>query len=351
MQSACSKQHKYPAPVSHSEPTVKHCMNVNMCVSKVQGDGKSWLKARTTLILRKIEITQFLKIRLDQVPGRVRNTCRSCGNSARLLMRIARSITSCAIVGLRRRSVSLGGHRVLLTAALLAPVGCTQASDEAPQLSSIGINSIAVCYNFNCRSRSHVSLSRLEWAQVAGWFIPAAKNADDEREQIRHAVGWLEELIGRYTPTYRDVAGNLPENAQMPGQLDCIDESRNTTTYLKLLQTNGLLRFHAVVERAYRRALFDQHWSGQIEELANGERYVVDSWFQDNGMLPYVQTASSWKDIPLFSSYSDNSEEQKIPIDAPSANSTATAGNNSDNCASSSDNCVIHGGDSRTTQQ
>jgi|GEM_PF-172809 len=205
----------------------------------------------------------------------------------------------------------------------LALLAFSPSASADTKLSEIGIDAIAVCYNFECKKRDTVSLNSTEWSEVAGWLNPAADNAATERDRIRRAIGWMEELIGRRTPTHRDVAGNLPAGAEMPGQLDCIDESRNTTTYLRLLEKNGLLRFHRVVERAYRRAIFDQHWSGQLEQLSNGDRFVVDSWFQDNGMLPYIQPTNNWKDISLFTSYFDNSrkfEHQRSKQDAQSAN-------------------------------
>ena len=95
------------------------------------------------------------------------------------------------------------------------------------------------------------------------------------------------------------------------GQMDCIDEEKNVTAFLHLLQNQGLLNFHKVVEPAYRRTAWDQHWAGQIEELTGGERWVVDSWFQAYGYNPYIQNAEQWKDIPFFfsSSYIDNSPD------------------------------------------
>ena len=49
--------------------------------------------------------------------------------------------------------------------------------------------------------------------------------------------------------------------------MDCIDESVNTTTYLKLFENHGLLRWHRTIERIQRRGIVDAHWAGQIEEL------------------------------------------------------------------------------------
>jgi len=162
------------------------------------------------------------------------------------------------------------------------------------------ISAIPVCYNFGCNVQTRVSISAREWGEVSGWFYPPAKTAEQERKQIRQAIGWMEAVIGHHTPTYRDKAKDLPEGAEFPGQLDCIDESMNTTVYLRLFQQAGLLRWHKVVRRAYRRAIFDQHWSGQIMEFKTGQRFVVDSWFEDNGMLPYIAASNVWSDIPFF---------------------------------------------------
>lgn len=197
----------------------------------------------------------------------------------------------------------LTGCLTLLFLAISAP-GLAAPADERLEDAMWQLqpqpNAIPVCYDFGCKVQTTVAISDLEWGEVSGWFYPRAKSAEQERKQIRQAIGWMEVIIGRYTPTYRDKAKDLPEGAQFPGQLDCIDESMNTTVYLRLFQQAGLLRWHKVIRRAYRRAIFDQHWSGQIMELKTGKRFVVDSWFEDNGMLPYIADSSVWGDIPFF---------------------------------------------------
>lgn len=193
---------------------------------------------------------------------------------------------------------------LMSVAALAATTGLSIAAE-------VNLSSIPVCYDFSCKQRVAVSITEEEFSQAAGWLAEESATAKDERERIAKAVGWMEVLVGQRTPTHRDVAGNLPEGAEMPGQLDCIDESRNTTTYMKLFEKAGLLRHHKVVERAFRRAIFDVHWSGQLEELEGGERYVVDSWFQDNGKVPYIQPTAEWEDIPFFfTSYFDNGKQE-----------------------------------------
>ncbi len=171
---------------------------------------------------------------------------------------------------------------------------------------SLSLAALPICYDFGCNTRQMIALSDSEWRGVAGWFEPAPTNAAMERERIRKAVGWLEVLAGRHTPTHNDKGRNDLLPSEAPGQLDCIDESINTTAYLRLLEKEGLLRWHRVLDRAYRRAILDQHWAGQIEEVGSGQRYVVDSWFADNGALPFVQPLDEWRKIRYFGTSFDS---------------------------------------------
>ncbi|HJL65635.1 MAG: hypothetical protein QF586_06095 [Arenicellales bacterium] len=189
---------------------------------------------------------------------------------------------------------------LILSLALALPVSAA---------TNRGVGPINVCYDYGCATQQEVYISRKEWGEISGWFTEPAKDASSEREKIRRAIGWMEVIIGRYTPTHRDKGQNEGQwGVDFPGQLDCIDESLNTTTYMKKIEQEGLLKWHRVLDRAYRETFINQHWSGQIEEIATQERWVVDSWFQANGILPYIQRTTEWADIPYwFTSYIDNS--------------------------------------------
>ena len=157
---------------------------------------------------------------------------------------------------------------------------------------------LPVCYGFSCKIRQIVSITPAEWRSVVNWFDQATTTPEDERQQIRQAIGWMEVVGGRYTPTHLDIGMNLEKNpVNMTGQMDCIDESINTTTYLTLFEQQGYLRWHRVTDRAYRGALLDAHWAAQVEQVDSGVNYIVDSWFQDNGMLPYIAKSTEWLDL------------------------------------------------------
>lgn len=156
-------------------------------------------------------------------------------------------------------------------------------------------DTLMLCYSYGCKQSAPVTLSRADWAQLRALF-PASRTAEQEREAIAQSVGLFERIVGRVSPIHHDLGGNPLGAARQTGQLDCIAESLNTTALLILLDQQGLLRWHRVVERAYRAPwLLDQHWSAQIEEINSERRYTVDSWPQDNGEPALVQTLDDWR--------------------------------------------------------
>jgi hypothetical protein len=82
--------------------------------------------------------------------------------------------------------------------------------------------------------------------------------------------------------------------------MDCIDHSLSTTRLLKLLEARGSLRWHRVLEPEVRNwaLVFPAHWSAAIEEKTGGEaqRFVVDSWFVDNGQPAVILPLAEWKE-------------------------------------------------------
>jgi hypothetical protein len=157
------------------------------------------------------------------------------------------------------------------------------------------------CTDYHCDEGQTVRLSDSQWQSVRALFSTPAASPEGEREQIRAAIALLESEVGRITGTWRDLGENAA-GAGQPGQLDCISESKNTTTYLQLLAADKLLRWHTVEERQVRTLLVFSHWSAVIRDLQSGERYVVDSWFLDNGEPPYIQTLADWKSRRRFDS-------------------------------------------------
>jgi hypothetical protein len=180
-----------------------------------------------------------------------------------------------------------GRLRRLLTAGIALGLGGSAPAALSPQAS------FAACLDYHCDLTRSVRVSQLRWQQVRALFA-AVPDAAAEREAVRRSIALLEDQVGRLTGTWRDLAKNSA-GAGLPGQLDCISESRNTTTYLQLLARDGLLRWHSVEEPVKRtRWLVMVHWTAVIRDRDSGQRYAVDAWFLDNGEPPYIQPLEHW---------------------------------------------------------
>ena len=150
----------------------------------------------------------------------------------------------------------------------------------------------SICYDFGCKSRTQVAFTSADWAAIET-TLGAADSAAAERKGIARAVAAFERIVGARTPTALDKGGNLAGSG-MPGQMDCIDESHNTTAFLQVLERRGLLRWHTVAGRVKRVSWFlFAHWTAVVQERG-GARYAVDSWPRDNGMRPDVQRLRDW---------------------------------------------------------
>ena len=123
-----------------------------------------------------------------------------------------------------------------------------------------------------------------------------AQNAAEERAQIATAIGVLETLVGEKTGTAGDLAGTFG-NSHYKGQLDCNDEAINSTTYRRLLASNGLIQLHAIEDTRTHSFFFtgSPHSTAVLREIATGECFAVDSWFYDNGHAAIIIPFALWK--------------------------------------------------------
>lgn len=158
---------------------------------------------------------------------------------------------------------------------------------------------VPVCLHHGCERVERVKLSDEHWNRLVAYFTPAAQNAEEERAQIRQAIAEMERITGGLAGTAGDIGGDLGGIGTLDPQMDCIDESSNTTTYLTLFDQAEMLRWHSVEPVISRGYLFIggwPHYTARIRDKQTGEQWVVDSWFRDNGELPDVIDLETWKD-------------------------------------------------------
>ena len=192
----------------------------------------------------------------------------------------------------------------LLTMVLLAPLalalaGCGSSPtigllEDHVDASTRG--NFVVCAHYQCTARYNVAMTDAEWAQVRAVFDPPAADASTERQRIALAIGQIERIVGPKTNTAQDRPGATIITTRTNGQMDCIDESHNTSVYLHLMARDGLLKFHTVGQPIIRGHVIDRwfHNTATVTDTATGVPWVIDSWFGANGEPADVVTADAW---------------------------------------------------------
>ena len=95
--------------------------------------------------------------------------------------------------------------------------------------------------------------------------------------------------VHQWTHKDSDILPNMSD----PTQLDCIDESVNTWTYMTMMERGGLFRFHQVAKLSNAGSLHNPRNTAVLKER-NGDHYAVDPSLVDAGVPPPVLPLASW---------------------------------------------------------
>ena len=175
--------------------------------------------------------------------------------------------------------------RAFLCTLLLFGCGLA-AADEA----------VAVCHGYSCLAEAPIRYSDAQLDEI-GRQLARAVDAENERELLAPAIGRLYGWAGEQSDIHNDRGGNY-EDGHVSGKMDCIDHSTSTTRLLRLLEARGDLRWHRVREPEMRSwvLVIGIHWSAVIEEKTGdgAARFVVDSWFVDNGQPAVILPLAEW---------------------------------------------------------
>jgi hypothetical protein len=152
------------------------------------------------------------------------------------------------------------------------------------------------CHGFGCIAVTAVPFRDAEIADLKQILQSGAGSAAEEREAVKQAVAYFERHAAKFAGTSTDIAGNYTIGGDR-SQLDCVDEARNSTRLLILLQKNGLLRFHTVAKIEGRGNFLDTrypHNTAVLRDKETGIKWSVDSWMRHNGDIPEVMTLKRW---------------------------------------------------------
>ena len=166
-------------------------------------------------------------------------------------------------------------------------------------VSALADERVSICFNYGCITQHEAVYSEEQLNELRQLFA-GARDAMEERVAISSAIGRMLGWAGKQTPIAADRGGNYADQS-VYGRMDCIDHSTTTTRLLRMLEQRGFLRHHRVLEPIMRqRYLVLIHFSAQVEEsrVANegelAQRFVVDSWYFDNGQPAVVMPLARW---------------------------------------------------------
>lgn len=164
---------------------------------------------------------------------------------------------------------------------------------ENYSLAEPSITAIIHCSEHDCVTRTSVSLEGETWRKLSSLFEIAPVSANAERRLLATAAGIYEQYAGKIAGTSQDRARTGINNTR---QLDCIDETLNTTMLFMVLEKQGLIRFHTLEGTVGRGEAFDwPHFALSLAEKNGGKQFVLDSWFRPNGQPADILTLEEWK--------------------------------------------------------
>jgi hypothetical protein len=157
---------------------------------------------------------------------------------------------------------------------------------------------IVACHGYGCARRMEMSMdgalmSRVEAALRAGRGSPAA-----ERRALSEAIRAYTAYLAASFGGDPDLPRSPPQWSGVFGQMDCVDETTNTTSLLLVLQEQGLLAHHRV-ERPQSRGLFiDGRYppvTAVVAEKRTGREWAVDPWTRAPGQQPDILPLDRWR--------------------------------------------------------
>lgn len=183
---------------------------------------------------------------------------------------------------------------LLLAACASNPYDSLNAYLQKRAVTPPTANSFQSCRAYGCQKIDTIELTDSKWKEIDTIFNPPAKSAEQEREKISKALASFETIVGDITGTSEDIWGTFQKTGHK--QQDCVDESTNSSIYMRVLEKRGHLKFH-IPRVPQSRVLFMRwpHQTAVITEIETGQEYAVDSWFHNNGKPAEIIELDTWK--------------------------------------------------------
>jgi hypothetical protein len=169
--------------------------------------------------------------------------------------------------------------------------------DERGYVEPVG-HRIVACHGYGCSRRLAISMDGA-WLGRAGAILRGGQGSPEaERRALGSVIGAYTAYLSASLGGKPDIPGSPPRMSGVYGQMDCLDETANTTSLLLVLQDQGLLTYH-VVEHPESRGFFLDgrypHFTAVIMEKRTGSTWAVDPWRKAPGQMPDILPLNRWR--------------------------------------------------------
>ncbi len=190
---------------------------------------------------------------------------------------------------------------------------CTFERDGTPELHFADFKSepprgstVSLCSAYGCQKQTRITFASAQLREISA-IMAKTKKADtafEERRAVAYAIAYMYVYTGKIAGTIADRPGMDYNGSGDPTQMDCVDHSTNTTSFLLVLQNNKLLKYHTVGRPFAKGNILKgldhwPHWTGILVETTGGQRWAVDSWIYAIGENPAVIEAEKWYTVDL----------------------------------------------------
>lgn len=162
-------------------------------------------------------------------------------------------------------------------------------------------NRIFVCSAYGCRTQTEFKFTQGDITKLRSLMAEPKHGASpaEERLRIAHTLAWMEKRVGDTVGTSADRPGDDWYGGGDPTQMDCVDVATNLTSYLLVLENNGLIKHHAVgsvyVKEDIRKGFSGwTHYAAVIVEGQTKQKYAVDGWKLASGIEPEIVEVEKW---------------------------------------------------------
>ncbi|MDQ6437915.1 hypothetical protein RB623_28005 [Mesorhizobium sp. LHD-90] len=155
---------------------------------------------------------------------------------------------------------------------------------------------LTICHGYSCYYETRLDFGAQDLSRIASIMRAGSSSPEAERRALSRAIQYFERRASGVLGVRDRPKGELGHGREL-GQMDCIDESTNTTTLLRLIEAKGMLRHHRVLRRTSRGYLLDNrfpHFAAVIVDKS-GRRWAVDSWYEPGGGAPDIMPLDQWK--------------------------------------------------------